>query len=84
MKAEQGEEWLPGITLIVNALTPPFDDDERLQSALQYVQATYKSMLGGSGSFSDFYVWRDDFDERVKENTRLDQIKSEIWDTLEA
>jgi len=80
--AEGEGSRLRGINLICNALTPPFAGEDSIEGALRYAEATYKSMLGGSGSFSDFYIWRDDFDDRVKVNNRLEQIKGDIWDTF--
>ncbi|WP_264673182.1 MULTISPECIES: hypothetical protein [unclassified Psychrobacter] len=35
-------------------------------------------MNNGNGSFSDFYIWREDFDERVVENNKFIEIKDKI------
>ena len=35
-------------------------------------------MNRGNGSFSDFYIWRGDFDQRVVENNKFIEIKDEI------
>jgi hypothetical protein len=80
--AEGEGNWLRGIDLIIDALTPPQSGERDFEEALRYAESTYKSMLGGSGSFSEFYIWRDDFDERVKENDMLEKIKNDIWDTF--
>jgi len=80
--AESEENWVRGIDLIIEALMHSSPSERDVEEALRYAETTYKSMLGGNGSFSDFCVWRDDFDERVRENEKLEKIKNEIWDTF--
>lgn len=36
-------------------------------------------MFRGNGSFSDFYIRRDDFGERAYENEKLDVLKDKIF-----
>lgn len=38
----------------------------------------YKNMYHPHGGLSDFFIWRDNFDERVKVNKPLENIKKEI------
>uniref|UniRef100_UPI003318CEDF hypothetical protein n=1 Tax=Psychrobacter sp. TB20-MNA-CIBAN-0197 TaxID=3140453 RepID=UPI003318CEDF len=48
---------------------------------LDYIKSignTYSFMNNGNGSFSDFYIWREDFDERVVENNKFIEIKDKI------
>ena len=40
-------------------------------------------MYGGNGSFSDYHLWHDDYNERVKSNIPLDSIKSNIAKILD-
>ncbi len=80
--AENETNWRRGIDLIIDALEQPLAGDVDADKTLHYVESTYKSMLGGNGSFSEFFIWRDDFDERVIESAKLESIKNEIWDIL--
>jgi len=41
-------------------------------------------MNAGNGSFSDFHIWREDFDERLKANTELSKITDAIWREFES
>ena len=34
------------------------------------------------GGLSDFYIWKDDEDERIKVNTELSDIGNELWRTI--
>lgn len=44
----------------------------------------HKSFYPPHGGLSDFFIWRDDFDERETQNRELEKIKKELWDRLEA
>ena len=77
--AENETNWKRGVELILDALEQPVTGEEDAKKTLHYVESTYKSILGGNGSFSEFFIWRDDFDERERENAKLENIKNEIW-----
>jgi hypothetical protein len=81
--AEQEKNWSRGIDLIVDALMPPFSDDEEVDAAIRYAHQTFRSMLAGAGSFSDFFIWREDFDERVEANASFDRLKEDIFSTFD-
>lgn len=42
------------------------------------VKKSYNSMYPPRGGLADFFVWREDFNERVKANETLDKIKEEL------
>lgn len=50
--------------------------------AISYVRKTYMSINSGNGSFGDFYIWRDNFSDRKRENERLEEIKNKILKLL--
>jgi hypothetical protein len=79
MICERENNWIRGIDLIINSLRQSENADE----TIRYVSATYKSMSSGSNSFSDFFIWREDFDERVLANGELDKLKEDIWSLLD-
>jgi hypothetical protein len=43
---------------------------------------SYKAMLAGIGSFSDFYIHANDFDERRRLNEPLDRLRDQLWVAL--
>ncbi len=47
------------------------------------VKASYHSMYPPHGGLTDFFVWRDDFEERVKANQSLDNVKNELKEILD-
>lgn len=81
---EKENNWIRGINLIIKTLTPPdYGGKGNADEAVRYVEYTYRNMASGNGSFSDFFIWRDDFEEREKANKKLDRIKKDIWDLIE-
>ncbi|HNX59449.1 MAG TPA: hypothetical protein PKK43_10150 [Spirochaetota bacterium] len=44
------------------------------------VRESYKSMFPPRGGLTDFFVWREDFNERLVANRRLDAVKAELDD----
>ena len=44
------------------------------------VRESYKSMFPPHGGLTDFFVWREDFNERLVANRRLDAVKAELDD----
>ncbi len=48
-------------------------------SGIRYTESTDKAMFRGNGSFSDFYIRRDDFGARAYENEKLDVLKDKIF-----
>ena len=84
MNEENENNWIRGINLIIESLTPPdYGGKGSADEAVRYVSDTYRNMVSGNGSFSDFFIWRDDFDERVKVNKKLDRLRANIWNLID-
>ena len=71
--SENENNWIKSINAIVREL-----ESHNIENAA----SIYDTINAGNGSFSDFHIWRNDFDERVKENEKLDRIKRELEDFL--
>lgn len=77
---ENEDNWIKGINAIILSLTPPeYGGQYDIEKGLLYTIDTYTSIEAGNGSFSDFYIWRENFDERRLANEQLSNIKNEIW-----
>jgi hypothetical protein len=77
LDAENESNWIRGVRIICHTLK---DDKSKSDSKkLDEVKQTYMSMCRGVGSFSDYYIHRDDFDERVQRNLKLDKIRNRLW-----
>lgn len=83
LASENESNWIRGIDLIITTLsqTNKYEKND-IEKSLEYVSKTYKSMVSGNGSFADFFIWRDEFIERKKENEKLDLLRSNIWSLI--
>lgn len=73
---------LVNISRIEYALSNVNSENADLNSLFSEVQISYKSMYPPRGGLTEFFVWRDDFDERVKANKPLNRIKEELRQML--
>lgn len=74
-----GKNWIKGIENILALLTPPtYGGVNNASLAIKEARIAYSSMFGGYGGFSEYFIWRDDFNERIKVNEVLDKIKNNI------
>ncbi|SHJ28514.1 hypothetical protein SAMN02745163_01667 [Clostridium cavendishii DSM 21758] len=46
------------------------------------IKSIYNNLYSTRGGLSDFFIWKADFDERIKANEPLDRIGDEIWKIL--
>lgn len=76
--------WIRGVLSIIEKLRVSIDS-LGVESATYCKDAcdTWRLMYGGNGSFSDYHLWHDNYNERVKRNIPLDSIKSNIAKILE-
>lgn len=52
------------------------------EEVLDEVKTRFKRMYPPRGGLSDFFVWREDYEERLKANKYLDDIQSELREIL--
>ena len=75
---ENENNWIRGINSILNQINYSLASNEEAKSTIRDIYYSYSLMNRGNGSFSDFYIWREDFAERVIENNKFIEIKDEI------
>ena len=78
METEPDRNWISGVSSALAWL-----DRGDIAVGFERAKATYRAMNGGMGTFSDYCVHRESFEERVKANRRLDQIRDGLWDLFE-
>ncbi len=79
---ENENNWIRGVNAILNTLHFALEDNDDVRDTIRSVGNTYSRMNSGNGSFSDFYIQREDFDERVEANKELSKIKNNITDLI--
>jgi len=53
-------------------------DVAEAQEVLDQIKKSFKSMYPPRGGLSEFFVWREDYEERLNANKHLDKIQSEL------
>lgn len=56
-----------------------FSENDRI---IEETKQIHKSLYPPKGGLSEFFIWRNDFDERIKINDSLDNVKNELWKLL--
>lgn len=82
MVKENENNWIHAINNIINYLLSNKNAKDE-NYIVNEVRKKLQSIYGGMGSFSDYYIWRDNYEERVKENEKLDSILDQIWTILD-
>jgi hypothetical protein len=74
LQAEGEMNWINGILAAIHCLEDP--DVER---GYAEAKSIYKTMIGGHGAFSDYYIKREEFEIQRQANARLDDIRNKLW-----
>ncbi len=64
---------------IVDDIIAVLGSDESDEYKFNYTLQSYKSLFTGKGGLTDFYVWDDDFNKRLKINEPYEIITDELW-----
>ncbi|OLF34657.1 MULTISPECIES: hypothetical protein [unclassified Psychrobacter] len=75
---ENENNFIRGIDVILNRIQHSLNYDENAKATIESVGDTYSFMNSGNGSFSDFFIWRENFDERVEVNEVLIELRNKI------
>ena len=75
---EDEHNYIRGINVIINRIQYSLKYNEDAKATIKSVGDTYSLMNSGNGSFSDFFIWREDFNERVEANKVLTKLRSDI------
>lgn len=68
----QGERnWIRGIDAAIAELDS--------KNGFEAARSIYGSMSQGNGSFADYHIWIEDFDQRLAANKKLDELRAKVW-----
>ena len=56
------------------------DETEDFKSA--YVLDSYKTLYTGRAGLTEYYIWDNDYDTRMKLNESLERIRSDLWEIM--
>lgn len=79
----QGEtNWRRGIKSAIAEITSNIDTDSAI--GFDNARSIYNTMTAGGRGFSEYFIWLDNEDERIKKNNTLDNLRSRIWTIFNA
>lgn len=55
------------------------DSEENEKEKTEYILDRYKILYPSKGGLSDFYIYDNDFQTRLKLNEPLDELKDKLW-----
>lgn len=58
------------------------NNNTALDKIFDEIKESYQSMYPPHGGLTEFFVWRDDFEERLQANQALDNIKNELKEIM--
>ena len=80
---ENEDNWIKAINNILNDIQFALDNGQDIQATIRDIRYKYYLINSGNGSFTDFYICRDNLNERVEANKVLEEVKSNIVDLLD-
>lgn len=82
LSAEHEKNWVAGLRGLISDVESVKRGNISIDEGLREIAYNYRLMAIGSGSFSDWHVWRDDFSQRISANQRLDEVRRNLWNAL--
>jgi len=82
MSSEGEDNWINGVRLAKQVGEAGLQNGEA-DAALKEMRHIYRRMTSGQGSFSDYYIWREDFEERRRANEPFSRMLDELWQILD-
>lgn len=79
-----GDSTINNQKKIINRIIGKIDsiDISNFEEEFMEIQRDYKNLYPARGGLSDFYIWKDDFNERQKLNEPLSKIGDRLWELL--
>ena len=78
MIKEREDNAVRGINHILDSLLESANDDINKAEIISRVRDTYSSICSAKHPFAEFYIWRENYEERLVQNKKLDEIKRKI------
>ena len=78
LESQQEKNWSRGIKAAIGELVNI--DGKIITSGFDNARSIYNTMTSGGRGFSEYFVWMDDEDMRIKINQDLDAFRIKIWE----
>ncbi len=82
LSLEEECNWIKSFKRSYGYVCAAIDAEVSDQEALFHMKDHISSIWKGNGSFSDFHIWRDDFDERCQINDEFSLLINHLRELL--
>lgn len=82
LEAEGEQNWIRGIRAAIAEGNAGEEGSKEKALALENMSSIYRSMHQGPGSFGDYFIWREDADERKEANREFEAVAKRLWNLL--
>ncbi len=76
--AEQDDTWLSAINRTIADISSAIEETSSAEYFIESARDTYYSIQAGGRGFAEFFIWREDFEERILLNEKFEQLKEKI------
>lgn len=78
----QNDNSILNIRKLVKNTVAVLESDEVDSVKSEYVLDAYKSLYKGRADLTEYYIWDNDYDKRMKLNEPLERIRNDLWDIM--
>lgn len=78
----QNDNSILNIRKLVKNTVEVLDSDESESFKSEYVLDAYKSLYTGRAGLTEYYIWDNDYDKRMKLNEPLERIRDDLWEIM--
>ena len=78
----QNDNSIVNIRKLVNNTVVVLESDKSESFKSEYVLDAYKSLYTGRGGLTEYYIWDNDYDKRMRLNEPLERIRDDLWEIM--
>lgn len=78
----QNDNSIVNIRKLVNNTVVVLESDKSESFKSEYVLDAYKSLYTGRAGLTEYYIWDNDYDKRMRLNEPLERIRDDLWEIM--
>lgn len=78
----QNDNSVLNIYTLVKNTVELLESNEADEFKTEYVLNVYKSLYTGRAGLTEYYIWDDDYEKRMKLNEPLERIRKALWEIM--
>ena len=78
----QNDNSILNIRKLVNNTVAVLESNESDSVKSEYVLDAYRTLYTGRAGLTEYYIWDNDYDNRMKLNEPLERIRDDLWEIM--